>query len=197
MPNHAAKRFGIAVLAIALSAVLAPVPARSQNPPPDQSQPAADSVADAARKSKSDKPKTTQKKVFTEDDLPALKTGGLSVVGEKDSGTSPADAGKPSAKPAPATGNAKSEAYWRGRAQKIRDQMNALDQQISALKDEMQKGGHAGFDMQTGRNQNVVVLEDRNAKLKALEKRRDDLQKEMDALEEEARRADVPIGWLR
>jgi hypothetical protein len=156
-------------------------------------------VADAARKSKADKPKTGQKKVFTDEDLPSLKSGGLSVVGEKDLGGSPAGAPKPGAKPsgADATKNAKDEAYWRARAKKIRDQMNDVDQQISALRDEMKRGGNAGFDMQTGRNQNVVFFEDRNAKLKSLEKRKDELQKEMEALEEEARRADVPVGWLR
>ena len=198
MSNHARARVGIAALALALFAAPSPrmANAQSQNPPADQqAQPTADSPADAARKAKADKPKA--KKVFTDDDLSSLKSGGLSVVGEKDSGSSSADAGKSGAKPAAAAAGKKDEAYWRERAQRIRDQMNAVDQQIAALKDEVKKGGNAGFDAQTGRNQNVVFFEDRSAKLRNLEKKRDDLQKQMDALEEEARRADVPIGWLR
>jgi hypothetical protein len=201
MPNHTSLHFGIAALAFVLVATLAPHMARaqSQNPPADQqAQPTADSAADAARKAKADKPKPA-KKVFTDDDISSLKSGGLSVVGEKASDPSPADAGKSGAKPisAATSKNAKDEAYWRGRAQKIRDQMNAVDQEIATLRDEIKKGGNAGFDAQSGRNQNVVFFEDRSAKLRNLEKKRDDLQKQMDALEEEARRADVPIGWLR
>jgi hypothetical protein len=199
MSNQASLRLGIAALAFALFAALAPrvAHAQSQNPPADQqAQPAADSAADAARKAKAEKPKSA-KKVYTDDDMPSLRGGGLSVVGEKASEPS-TDAGKSGAKPAAAAPkNAKDEAYWRGRAQKIREQMNAVDQQIATLRDEMKKGGNAGFDAQTGRNQNVVFFEDRSAKLRSLEKKRDDLQKQMDELEEEARRADVPIGWLR
>jgi len=188
----------LATAILALAAGAQPQ-AQSQNPPSQepQTQPAADSVADAARKAKTDKPKTTPKKVYTEDDIPSLKKDGLSVVGEKDSRTE-AEAGKPDAKPADtAPKSDKDEAYWRGRAQKIRDQMAAVDQEIDKVKDEIKKGGAAGFDAQTGRNQNVVYFEDRNTQLKNLEKKKDELQKQMDALEDEARQAGVPVGWLR
>jgi len=201
MRNTMAASLGTSILATTIFALaaLAQPQAQSQNPPQDQpqSQPAADSVADAARKAKADKPKTTPKKVYTEDDMRSLKGGGLSVVGEKDSGSA-ADSGKPDASPAGAgTKTDKDEAYWRGRAQKIRDQMAAVDQEIDKVQDEIKKGGAAGFDAQTGRNQNVVFFEDRNAQLKNLQKKKEDLQKQMDALEDEARQADVPVGWLR
>ncbi len=199
MLNTMAASLGSTFLATAIFALaaLAQPQSQSQNPPQEQpqTQPAADSVADAARKAKADKPKIATKKVYTEDDMHSLKGGGLSVVGEKDSGKD-ADADKSDAKPA-AAGEKKDEAYWRGRAQKIRDQMAAVDQEIAKVQDEIKKGGAAGFDAQTGRNQNVVFFEDRNAKLKNLEKKKDELQKQMDALEEEARQADVPVGWLR
>lgn len=201
MQNSIAAKLGSTILATAIFALaaLAQSQAQSQNPPPQdpQGQPAADSVADAARKAKTDKPKATPKKVYTEDDIPSLKTGGLSVVGEQDSGKE-ADADKTDAKPAAAgEKKEKDEAYWRGRAQKIRDEMAAVDQEIDKVKEEIKKGGAAGFDAQTGRNQNVVFFEDRNSQLKNLEKKKDDLQKQMDALEDEARQAGVPVGWLR
>jgi len=196
-----AASLGSTILATAIFALaaLAQPQSQSQNPPQEQpqTQPAADSVADAARKAKADKPKTAPKKVYTEDDMHSLKSGGLSVVGEKDSDAA-ADSGKSETSPAGAGAKTeKDEAYWRGRAQKIRDQMAAVDQEIAKVQDEIKKGGAAGFDAQTGRNQNVVFFEDRNAKLKNLEKKKDELQKQMDALEEEARQADVPVGWLR
>jgi len=199
MRNSMAASLGTTIFATAIFALaaLAQPQSQSQNPPQEQpqAQPAADSVADAARKAKADKPKTTPKKVYTEDDMHSLKSGGLSVVGEKDS-DSTADSDKPDANPAGA-GAKKDEAYWRGRAQKIRDQMAAVDQEIAKVQDEIKKGGAAGFDAQTGRNQNVVFFEDRNTQLKNLQKKKEDLQKQMDALEDEARQADVPVGWLR
>jgi hypothetical protein len=192
------------IVAIGAVAILPVARAQSQTqqtlPPQGQTAAAPDSVADAARKAKADPPKAA-KKVYTEDDMPALKTGGLSVVGEQPPADAPPVAGdaKPGAKPAAAPGapTVKDEAYWRDRAKKIRDQMADVDQQISTLQDEVKKGGNGGFDMQTGRTQNVVVLEDRSAKLKSLEQKKADLQKQMDALEEEARQNDVPVGWLR
>lgn len=192
------KRFPSQLASVTLATALFGALALAQTQQP-QAQPVTDSVADAARKAKADRPKGTSKKVFTDEDLPSLKSGGLSVVGEKESGAASAEATQPNAKPAggAAAKTQKDEAYWRGRAQKIREQMNAVDQDIDKVKEAMKKGGGSGFDMQTGLNQNVAYIEDRNAKLKALEQKKSELQKQMDALEEEARQADVPIGWLR
>jgi len=173
-----------------------PATPQSQKDPPQEG-----SVADAARKSKTDKPKPATKKVFTDEDVSSLKGNTLSVVGEEPPAADPnadpnAPGAKEPAKPAAQPGP-KDEAYWRAKAKKIRDQMAEVDQQIATLQDEIKKGGNLGVDPKTGLTQNVIILEDRSAKLKSLEKKRDDLQAQMDALEEEARRADVPVGWLR
>src|SRR5208282_704380 len=197
MTNPLATSLGTAILATAIFAfaAVAQPQAQSQNPPQEQAQsePAADSVADAARKAKADKAKTAPKKVYTEDDMSSLKGGGLSVVGQKNSG-----AVKPGARPAAGdAANATQEAYWRARAQNIRGQMAAVDEEIVKLREEIKKGGGAGFDMQTGRNQSVAFIEDRNTQLKNLQKKKDELQKQMDALEDEGRQAGVPAGWLR
>jgi hypothetical protein len=199
MTKRISSRFGIAAIAAALFAPTALAQAEQTPPPqqPAQAQPAQDSVADAARKAKADKA-AKPKKVFTDEDVSSLKGGGLSVVGEQTSAVPAAEEGKPGAKPsAEAPKGVKDEAYWRGRAQKIHSQMADLDKQINTLQDDMKKGGNLAVDPKSGLNQNVIYFEDRSAKLKALQKQRDELQKQMDALEEEARRADVPIGWLR
>jgi hypothetical protein len=171
--------------------------AQSQPQPAQQTQQGTDSVADAARKAKTDKPKNAPKKVYTDDDLSSLHGGGVSVVGDKDSGTADKDAagaktgGDAGAKPA------KGEAWWRDRAQKLRDQMAQVDSEIDKVQDEVKKGGGAGFNVQSGLTSNTVYFEDRNTKLKNLQKKKAEIQKQMDALEEEARQADVPLSWIR
>jgi len=168
--------------------------AAQQNPPPQND----DSVADAARKSKTEKSKAAPKKVITDDDLSSIKGDGVSVVGEESSGTKASNAAAEKAgDAAPAKSGAKDEAYWRGRAKQIRDQIANVDAEIEKTQEEIKKGGAAGFDPQTGLNQNVIFFEDRNTKLKKLEEKKAELQKQMDDLEDEARKAGVPSGWLR
>ncbi|HUK52550.1 MAG TPA: hypothetical protein VL099_04575 [Candidatus Binatia bacterium] len=178
----------------------------AQKPSADQNttmqQPSApqdsDSVAEAARKAKAEKGKQATKKVITDDDLSSIKGDGVSVVGDEKPDT---DAEKTAAeKPegaAAAKPGVKDESYWRGRAKQIRDQMAAVDQEIEKTQDEIKKGGGAGFDAQSGLNQNVIYFEDRNTKLKKLEERKAQLQKQLEDLEDEARKASVPAGWVR
>ena len=190
-------------LALALLAVICAGPAvaqqESQQPPPPQDN----SLGEAARKAKAEKAKSKPKKVYTEDDLPGLKQSTVSVVGEE-----PAPAPSPAeetttlpplsldASPLAASGE-RDETYWRERSGKLRSEMADLDQQIATLKEEIEQGGGAGFDAQTGLNYNVMYFTDRNARLKRLEERKAALQKQIDALRDEARKAGVPPGWLR
>ena len=156
---------------------------------PEQKQ---DSVADAAKKAQKDKPKA--KKVFTEDDLSG-KSGGVSVVGDANTA---AKSNAPGVKPsADASKSVRDEEYWRGRASQIREQMAATDEAINNLKEEIKKNGATGFDAQTGLKDNVIYVDDRNARLKQLEQRRQDLDKQMDLLEEEGRKAGAQPSWFR
>jgi predicted lipid-binding transport protein (Tim44 family) len=156
---------------------------------PEQKQ---DSVADAAKKAQKDKPKA--KKVFTEDDLSG-KSGGVSVVGDANA------AAKSNVRGTQASGDAsksvRDEEYWRGRASQLKEQMAATDEAISNLKDEIKKNGATGFDAQTGLKNNVIYVDDRNARLKQLEQRRQDLDKQMDLLQEEGRKAGAEPSWFR
>jgi len=157
-----------------------------------------DSVADAARKAKAGKPdadtsKTEPKKIYTNEDLAAGRnSGGLSVVGSKNAAGSNQNANRNYyAKNSP-----QYEQFWRSRAQAIRDQMAEVDRQIDEVKSEIKKGGGTGFNVQNGVMNNTVSLEDRNAKLKRLEEQKAELQKQMEQLEDEARKADVPPSWI-
>ena len=212
---------GVSVAAFLAALVLAAPPlcqGQSQDQKPAE-QPAAqpqspqqdtDSVAEAARKAKADKPKNAPKKVYTTEDLASSRgAGGVSVVGDKDSGANDngaAEASKALGKAGMATGGsgssgaaggpAKDEAYWRGRAQTLRDQMAQVDAEIDKLQDEIKKGGNAGFDVQSGLANNTVGFEDRNTRLKRLQDKKADIQRQIDALEDEARKADVPSSWI-
>jgi hypothetical protein len=172
-----------------------------ESPPP--SPPKQDSVAEAARKAKAAKAKSKARKIYTEDDLPGLRRNTVSTVGEE-SATALAEAEGTGPLPllplatAPQTAPAeRDETYWRERAGKLRDEIADVDRQIEATKEEIRRGGGAGFDPQSGLGQNVIYYTDRNSRLQRLEQRRAELQKQMDALLDEARKASVPPGWLR
>lgn len=189
----------VAALLVAAGAATAVARQESQQPPPSSE----DSVAEAARKAKAGRAKSKPRKVYTEDDLSGLKKGTISVVGEE---SAPAAAQAEDAtalpllsleaSPGPVSGE-RDEAYWRERAGKLRGEVADLDQQIEIVKDEIRKGGGAGFDPQSGLGQSVIYYTDRNTRLQRLEARRAELQKQMDALLDEARKAGVPPGWLR
>ena len=165
-------------------------PAQAQPPQKD------DSAADAAKKAQKDKPKP--KKVYTEEDLSSMHGSGVSVVGDDSSsggsGTKPAD-GK--AKPGVVPMSGQDEAYWRGKARAILDEIAAREQQIAKLKDDIKKYGAGGFDVTTGMKDNVAYIEDRNGQLKELEKRKAGLEKKLDQLQEDGRKAGADASWFR
>ncbi|MFY9529409.1 MAG: hypothetical protein WBC04_00685 [Candidatus Acidiferrales bacterium] len=176
----------------------APAQSQSQSSAQSQSQsdPKTDSLADAARKARVQKGKSATGKVFTEDDLSGLPGNTVSVVGQESS------AGVASSKSSNLETNggansASDEAYWRGRARELQDQIAAVDRQIAQVQEEIKKYGNGGFDPSTGLNRNVIYVDDRATKLKRLEKRKEDQQKQMQALEEEGRKAGAPPGWFR
>jgi hypothetical protein len=178
-----------------------PPPSSTQAQPLSQAQPATpdqprqkeDSPAEAARKAKAKKPAVAKGKVYTEDDLSGLKGPGVSVVGE---------APKKGARRARPTdpggdGGENSEEYWRGRAQEILGQIAAVDQAIASMKDDIKKYGSGGFDVTTGMKDNIAYINDRNGQLKNLEKRKADLEKQLDELQDEGRKAGAPASWFR
>ena len=165
-----------------------------------QSQPQQkeDSAADAAKKAQKDKPKP--KKVYTEEDLSGMRGNGVSVVGDETS------SGAATAGTKKANGNAKAgvvpmsgqdEDYWRGRAGTLLGQIAATDQQIAKLKDDIKKYGAGGFDVTTGMKNNVAYIEDRNGQVTELEKRKAGLEKKLDQLAEEGRKAGAAPAWFR
>ena len=153
---------------------------------------------DAAKKSERDKAKL--KKVYTEEDLSGMQGNGISVVGdEKPAGAGLAGAKKTDGKTKPqlVPMSGQDEVYWRGKAHELLDQITATEQQIAKLKDDIKKYGAGGFDVTTGMKKNVAYIEDRNGQMKELEKRKADLEKKLDQLEEQGRKAGAEPAWFR
>jgi hypothetical protein len=148
-----------------------------------------DSSADAAAKAKGKKPK----KVYGEEDLKNL-SGGVSVVGDGKVGS---DGSSQDSQPMTSRGGKDNEKEWRARAQQIHTQMDATDEQIKSLKEDIKKNGASGFDAQTGRNQGVVYLDDKNARLQKLENKKKSLEQALDELQMQARKAGVDSDWVR
>jgi hypothetical protein len=195
-------------MALLIPAVLSLAPvlkAQEQQAPGAQAQPAAPqdpaSAAEAARRSKAEKDKPRARRVYTDEDMSSL-TGPVSVVGEEKSKPAPPDEKNSSAK-LPATGEPKpvkrDEAYWRGRAQALHQQMDAVDKQIADLQEEIKKYGNGGAsaDPRIPLYSDVIYMNDRRSRLKDLEKKKADLEKQMDQLQDEARKAGVDPGWVR
>jgi hypothetical protein len=156
----------------------------------------ADSLAEAARKAKERKGKQDAPKVYTEDEMSKLSSHGVSVVGEGNGpgGNSAGDRYVPDSRD---QSRNREEAYWRGRARNLLSQMAATDQQIDKVKEEIKKYGNGGFDPSTGLGKNVIYVDDRQSQLKRLEQQRANLDKQMDQLQEEGRRAGAQPSWFR
>jgi chromosome segregation ATPase len=152
------------------------------------------SLAEAARKAKAQKSKTDSGKVMTEDDLRSIRGGGVSVVGDASSSRSTS---APAYTPGAPSARDQEEQIWRSRARAIMDQMEQVDRAIETTKAEIAKYGGVGFDPSSGLKQNIVVIEDRNAQLKSLENQRARLDQQMDALQEEGRKAGADPSWFR
>jgi len=148
---------------------------------------------------KSEKEKAKPKKVYTEEDLSGMRGNDVSIVGSEKpaggaAGAKNAD-GKTKTGVVPMSG--RDEAYWRGKARVLLDQIAATEQQIAKLKDDIRKYGTGGFDVTTGMKNNVAYIEDRNGQVKELERKKADLEKKVDQLQEEGRKAGAEPAWFR
>jgi hypothetical protein len=160
-----------------------------------QAAPQQDSLAEAARKAREKKGKQDPPKVYTEEEMSKLSSHGVSVVGEGNAGGGNSSDGGYS--PRGNTPRDQEEAYWRSRARNLLNQMSATDAQIEQMKEEIKKYGNGGFDPATGLTKNVIYFQDRQAQLDHLQKHRGDLDRQMDQLQEEGRKAGASPSWFR
>jgi hypothetical protein len=136
--------------------------------------------------------------VYTEEDLSGMRGNGVSVVGDESpagaAGTKKAEE-RPKAGVTPMSGQ--DERYWRGKARAFLDQIAATDQEIAKTKEEIKKYGADGFDATSGLKNNIIYIDNRSSKVQQLEKRKADLEKKLDQLQEEGRKAGAEPSWFR
>ena len=138
-----------------------------------------------------EEPKSIPARVLTNEDLATGKQNDTRPVNTVGSSSKP-DAKNSSM----AAGPKKGEAYWRGRAKQIRDEMESVDKQIKALNEKTQSGKGDGIKIGF-ETYNSVIYADFESQVKELERHKEKLQKMMTALEEEARKGGAMPGWLR
>jgi hypothetical protein len=164
---------------------------------------AAVAAAEASRR----KLQKASAKVYTNDTLAGVQEAGVSAA------PSPADADTTLAAKSTATSSTtaggtattepvdekKTEAYWKGRVIAIqqtlaRNQvlMQAMQSRINALNAEALGADDPGRHAAAQTNLTTAVTE-----LERLKQETDKLNKDLIALQEEARRANIPPGWLR
>jgi len=187
--------------------------AQEYQAPATQAQPAAtqdsESLADAARKNKEEKDKPKARRVYDDENMPS-RAGPVSVVGQESSELASSNGQDPSVQPVAAGEDRpekRDQAYWRVRYQRLSWQIVAVDKQIADKQKEIEKGGTGGtstdLSKQTcrrtpsGQTSCFAPVVDRVGQLKKLENRKAELEKQMDQLREEARKAGAEPGWLR
>jgi hypothetical protein len=145
---------------------------------------------------------TKPAKVYTNDslriDAGAQAASGAAAADPASGNSSPEAAASPGADAA-ATSTAQDQAYWQNRIKQARDQVrrsqlfaDSLQTRINSLTTD--------FVNRDNPVEKAKIEQDRNAALAELErvkKEIDDQTKAVAAIEDEARRANVPPGWLR
>jgi hypothetical protein len=174
---------------------------------------AAQSLADVARKEAERRKAVTQpSKVYTNEDLRRLPpaTGqSQPAEGQKPADAAPAAVPATDASPAPAKAKpaaeapsrepAKDEAYWRKRITDARADLERIGLLIGAFESRV-NALTADFSARDDPAQRAVIARDRQkalAELERLKKDREAQEKAIKGIEEEARQAGVPPGWLR
>ena len=145
-------------------------PAPQSQPP----APAAPQAKDQSTGKDQAKEKKKPKKVWTEEEISAVG-GSISVVGD------PHPSNNSSRTPAsPSASDGRDAAYYRGRLAPLRQQIDDVDREIQELKSV--KG---------------TVRENLEAQVRIREARREKIQKQINEIEEDARRHGIAPGQLR
>ena len=174
--------------AVAALVVLCAVPPLWAQAPP---------LAEVARKEQ--ERRKTQKpagKVYTNKDLPESAQGrGPTPVAQPAPDTSK----PPAEKPAAGQENEKDETWWKNRINQAREELRRNEAFAEALQTRINSLS-ADFVNRDDPAQRALISEDRNKALAELARVKGEVdrgKKQIEDIEEEARKAGVPPGWLR
>ena len=115
------------------------------------------------------------------------------------SNTSPGSPTIPGGKVEPAPGGGKDQAFWQGRIKSAMDDLNRTQMFADSLQTKI-NSLRTDFVNRDNRVEREKIQQDLNtslAELERLNKEIDQKRKAISAIEEEARKANVPPGWLR
>ena len=144
-------------------------------------------------------------KVYTNGNLRTDVTPGVAApptpagATDQPGNTSPTNIGPGMAVPAAPTGAGKDQAYWSGRMKAERDTLDRLQMFADSLQSRI-NALLTDFVNRDDPAQRAKIETDRKtalAELERVKKELDEQRKKIAGLEEEARRAGVPAGWLR
>jgi DNA repair exonuclease SbcCD ATPase subunit len=152
----------------------------------DTPKPAADPAVQTAKK---------PKKVWTNDEIStAGGPGSISVVGNADPDSKSSSKGN-SAKTAPAErGRERQIANYRERLHQLRNELESTEKKISELRNFKADNTSAAGGINMNRRYSMTPLEDQ---VKQLEERKKQLQSQIDAVEDQARKNGVEPGDMR
>lgn len=161
------------------------------------------SLADVAKKEEDRRKTVKEGKAYTNKDLkPTLPPAAAPAPASPSTAGTGADAKPPEQKAeekTPAKGETKDRPYWFGRMQGLRQQLErdqsyaeALQSRINALTADFAARDDPAQRAQIGATRQKAIAELDRLKIEI-----DEGTKAIAALEEEARRAGVPPGWLR
>ena len=161
------------------------------------------SLADLAKRERARRATiTTPARIYTNDDLQGgapLTTAARTTVLDADDGAPTAatvsDPGEASAEDL----EPRDETYWRDRITTARADKRRAELNAAALQNRVD-GLWAAFTARDDPIQRAQIERDRNAAIDGLQNARDELERldqEIRDIQEEARRASVPPGWLR
>jgi len=179
--------FGV-FLAPALTFTVASQAANSSGgqSPADASKPAPGPAVQAGKK---------PKKVWTNDEISTVGgKGSISVVGNTDPDSKSSSNGN-STKTAPAErGRERQIANYRDRLHQLRNELEITEKKISDLRNFKADNTSAAGGINMNRRYSMTPLEDQ---VKQLEERKKQLQSQIDAIEDQARKSGVEPGDLR
>ena len=181
-----AKRIVAGLTAVLLMA--GPAPAQTQSQP---------GLADVARKEQ-ERRKTvkTPAKVITKKDLPA---GAQNPQPQPQAAPAAAAAKPEESKPAESKSDEKDEAWWKERINQVREQLRRNEMFAEALQTRINSLS-TDFVNRDDPFQRAKIGEDRDKALAELSRVKAEIvnaKKQIEDIEEEARKAGVPPGWLR
>jgi hypothetical protein len=164
----------------------------AQTQPGQESQAAPSSTASPSATGDSTKDNaggSSPKKVYTNDDLKGMHDDDISVIG---------NSGQQKKTPnSTAKNGQRDQAYWHNQAQKLRNQIADVDRQIAQFTASNPQNAAGEGPVNTTNGTNATYIGSQGNRLRNLQARKAALEKQLDELEEQARKAGVPPGWMR